>query len=209
MPRPTHPTTIRLRPFRRVGLDDAAARSIADALAPAPFTPELRGAIEDLIGLYRQTAGGSRATTLANVLHTLTQLNGTARARREALEVLSHPSSGIDYGTHRLTHALASATLAGDENAAGDLATVAAQRAAELLVHERINSETEPLYGFGAHVHAVWFHASGKGLEQCDDADAARCLRFALRVFQAAGAGADSLVDHPARLRAYLLADFP
>ena len=209
MSRPRLPKTVVSKGDAWPTLSKATQKEIAAALAPYPLDHQSLAALQEVIKCFAQTAGGFETTTVANVLFTLRSLGGSKRARADALAVWAHERSGVDERTYDAFGELARATLAGDQGAASRLAAAAVKRIAELEAHERVNTQTEPLRAFGAHVHAIWFHATGKLLERCTPAEAAQCRRFALAVFQAAGAGSDSLAEHPARLDEYLLADCP
>jgi hypothetical protein len=206
--RPRLPTTISRPILKPFVLPADAREKLARHLGLETLLDELAGAIEHAVASYRATIMGSETTTKANVRHMLKSLHGNARARKNAIQVLAHESTAVDYETDHALHKLAKRTQGGDPATIAQFERAAATRARQIEEMPRVEPATEALRHFCGVLRVIFnrttAHLKGRILEE----EAWRgCRAFAKEVMVAAGIEIADFEAHPDRLTEYLRTD--
>jgi len=209
MPRPSLPKLFpRPKPANSFRLDASAKRDIAQTLGLKSLPKHTAGAIERAVNCYNATKSGSASTTVANTLLVLRKLEQCGLDREEALALLENDRAGVDYTTHNVLQPLLRAVRDQRIGANDALVQVARKRAAELAVHPRVTTSTEPMRLFCGVLRTIFNGSSNRIRGQITKEEAwRRCRRFALAIFTAASIGHADFDAHPERLTEYLGTD--
>jgi hypothetical protein len=185
-----------------------ASRSIAQTIDLQELPPRTAKLITRAVNCYRATKSGSASTTVANTLLALRQLEKRGRAREESLALFASDRAAVDYTTHNIIQPLAKAVLDGLPGSNDALAEAAQNRAAELVLHRRITTSTEPMRLFYGVLRVIFNKSTAHLKEKITKEEAwHRCGRFALAIFAAAGIDHADFESHPDRLTEYLGTD--
>jgi hypothetical protein len=189
-------------------LDATAKRGIAWTLGLKELPKSVVKSIDWAVNCYRATEPGSPSTTVANTLLALRNLEKRGRARKEALALFADDRAAVDYTTHNALQPLVKAVPDGRDGANKALIRAAQSRAAELNIHPRVTTKTEPLRLFCGFLRII-FNSSTHHLKgQITDVEAwRRCRRFAIEIFTVAGINHADFDAHPERLTEYLGTD--
>jgi hypothetical protein len=207
MPRAYLPGLTRNPEIVSFKLRDDHKQNIARTLGADELSAEITELIEWIVACLRATQAGWKTCTVANTLFALQQLKKKGRARRAALELLSHDRAAVDDATLDAIQPLAKAVLA-DNTGTGQtleaLLKVARQREAELSQHSRIAPAFEPFRHFCGFLRMIFLKYSTVHLNEPAETAWYLCHCFAQAVFEAAEIERLDFLNHPARLTEYL-----
>jgi FAD/FMN-containing dehydrogenase len=210
MPRTSLPRLTRKPKIVPFKLGNGDKQNIARTIGADELSPEITGSIEWNVSCLRATQAGSKDCTIANVRFALRQLEKKGRARRNALELLSHDRAAVDDATLDAIQPLAKAVLAektGTGQTLEALLKAARQREAELSQHPRIAPASEPFRYFCGTLRVIFLGYSTVQLNKPAEKAWHRCRCFAQAVFDAAQIEYHDFVIHPQRLTEFLKTD--
>jgi hypothetical protein len=209
MPRPYLP---RLASRRKLAhsfhLDAEAKRSIAETIGLKEMPRRTIESIDWCVNCYRATTRGSASTTVANTLLALRRLEKPGRLRQEALALFADDRAAVDYATHNAIQPLAKAVLDRRRGADDVLSRALLSRAADLAVHPRVVTSTEPMRLFCGFLRVIFSESTPHLKGRITEEEAwRRCRRFAVEIFTAASIDHADFDAHPERLTEYLETD--
>jgi hypothetical protein len=194
-------------PFK---LGDGDKQNIARTIGTDELSPDITEMIEWNVACLRATGAGSKDCTLANTRFALQQLEKKGRARRNAIELLSHDRAAVDDATLDAIQPLAKAVLA-DKTGTGQalevLLRAARQREAELSQYPRIAPASEPFRTFCGVLRVIFLRYSTVHLNEPAETAWHLCRCFAQAVCDAAQIEYHDFVIHPQRLTEFLKTD--
>jgi hypothetical protein len=209
MPRPYLPRLVsRPKVPDSFHLDAEAKKCIADTIGLKNLPKPTVESIDWCVNCYRATISGSASTTVANTLLALRQFEKPGHPRQESLALFADDRAGVDYTTHNAIQPLAKAVLDGRHGANDVLAQALLRRAADLAVHPRVATSTEPMRLFCGFLRVIFNGSTAHLRGRITEEEALRrCRRFAVEIFTAAGINHADFDAHPERLTDYLQTD--